>query len=124
MIGPVRSAPCASQSREILFAFPENIEDQGAKLFTELRAADYLKGRSGTRFAEGAAHFLAELNAIHAFREGNGRSQLTFFGLLAEAAGHPVKFSKLDPEAMLHAMVASFEGDESELAKVIKRLIT
>ncbi len=32
--------------------------------------------------------FLAELNAIHAFREGNGRSQLTFFALLADHAGH------------------------------------
>jgi cell filamentation protein len=28
------------------------------------------------------AHFLAELNAIHPFREGNGRTQLTFAVLL------------------------------------------
>ena len=33
-------------------------------------------------FAENAAHFLAELNAIHAFREGNGRSQLASFDML------------------------------------------
>ena len=105
------------------FCFPENIDGQATKLFAELRAANYLKGLSGTRFAEKAAHFLSELNAIHSFREGNGRSQLTFFGLLAQAAGHPVKFSKLDPKAMLHAMIAGFEGDEAELARVIKRLI-
>jgi cell filamentation protein len=74
-------------------------------------------------FAENAAHFLAELNAIHAFRKGNGRTQLAFFALLADRAGHPVDFEKLDPDAMLNAMIASFDGDESELTAVISGLI-
>ena len=73
-------------------------------------------------FAEKAAHFLAELNAIHAFREGNGRTQLTFFALLADRAGQTLDLEKLDPDAMLHAMIASFDGDESELATVINGL--
>jgi cell filamentation protein len=74
-------------------------------------------------FAENAAHFLAELNAIHAFREGNGRTQLSFFALLADRAGHPVDLEKLAPDAMLNAMIASFGGDETELAVVISGLI-
>jgi cell filamentation protein len=53
-------------------------------------------------FAEKAAHFLGELNAIHAFREGNGRTQLTFFALLAHRAGQPLDLEKLDPELMLN----------------------
>ena len=106
------------------FCFPEQIDAQAAKLFGELKAANHYKGLSAASFAGKAAHFLSELNVIHAFREGNGRSQLTFFGLLASAAGHPAKFSKLDPEAMLLAMIASFDGDEVGLAKVIKRLIS
>jgi cell filamentation protein len=73
-------------------------------------------------FAECAAHFLAELNAIHAFREGNGRAQLTFFALLADRAGQTLDLEKLDPEAMLKAMVASFDGDESGLKAVIEEL--
>jgi len=33
--------------------------------------------------------FLAELHAIHALREGNGRTQPTFFSLPADMAGYP-----------------------------------
>ena len=57
------------------------------------------------------------------FREGNGRSQLSFFALLADRAGHPLALEELDPSAMLDAMIASFDGDETELAKVIAGLI-
>jgi cell filamentation protein len=63
-------------------------------------------------------------NAIHAFREGNGRAQLTFFALLADRAGWSLDFDKLDPDTMLNAMISSFGGDEAELAKVIRELIS
>lgn len=106
------------------FCFPENIESQAAKLFADLQAEDYLRDLDAPTFSGKAAHFLAELNAIHAFREGNGRTQLSFFALLAHHAGHPIDFEKLDPEKMLEAMIASFEGDERKLANVIEELIS
>jgi cell filamentation protein len=105
------------------FCFPENIEGQAAILFGDLRAQDYLRNLSRQDFADKAAHFLAELNVIHAFREGNGRSQLTFFTLLADYAGHSLDLSRLDPTAFLNAMIASFDGDEATLAGVVKELI-
>jgi cell filamentation protein len=105
------------------FCFPENIEGQANKLFNDLRSADHLRNLDAQTFADRAAHFLAELNAIHAFREGNGRSQLTFFALLAERAGYPLQIEKLNPEEMLAAMIASFDGDERRLADVIRSLI-
>jgi len=49
---------------------------------------------------------------------------LTFFALLADRAGQTLDLEKLDPDAMLHAMIASFDGDESELAAVINGLIS
>lgn len=105
------------------FCFPEHIEAQAIKLFSDLKAKKYLEKLPPNEFAENAAHFLAELNAIHAFREGNGRAQLTFFALLADRAGQPLDLEKLDPTAMLDAMIASFDGDELELATVIRGLI-
>jgi cell filamentation protein len=105
------------------FCFPENIENQAAKLFGELQADDFLQGLDGSVFTDKAAHFLTELNVIHAFREGNGRSQLTFFALLADYAGHPIDLDQLDPDEMLDAMIASFDGNEAKLATVIKGLI-
>jgi len=105
------------------FCFPENIEGEARKLFDELQEADYLRNLSSLEFADEAAHFLAELNAIHAFREGNGRSQLTFFALLANYAGHPLDLDRLDPSAMLAAMIASFAGNNDQLIEVIRGLI-
>jgi cell filamentation protein len=83
------------------FCFPENNEDQATRLFNDLGAANYLRNLDAQAFAAKAAHFLAELNAIHAFREGNGRSQLTFFALMTDHAGRSVDFDKLEPECWL-----------------------
>jgi cell filamentation protein len=63
------------------------------------------------------------LNATHAFREGNGRSQLTFFDMLATHAGRPLDLDKLDATKMLNAMIASFEGEEAPLRDAISELI-
>ena len=59
---------------ENMFCFPENIENQAKKLFAQLKKNKFLVGLESQQFAEKAAHFLSELNVIHAFREGNGRS--------------------------------------------------
>jgi cell filamentation protein len=104
------------------FCFPEHIDAQANKVFADLKAGNYLKNLPANEFAERAAHFLAELNAIHAFREGNGRAQLTFFTLLADQAGQTLDLEKLDPAVMLRAMIASFDGDESGLKAVIEEL--
>lgn len=71
------------------FCFTEHIEGQANKLFGGLEAANFFQDLAPEDFAEKAAHFLAELNAIHAYREGNGRSQLAFFDMLATHAGYP-----------------------------------
>jgi cell filamentation protein len=106
------------------FCFPENIRGQAARLFQGLQQSNHLQNLDQDEFSEKAAHFLAELNAILAFREGNGRSQLTFFALLADNAGYPLDFNMLDPEKMLEAMIASFDGDEQKLIDVIRALIS
>jgi cell filamentation protein len=48
------------------------------KLFGRLQRDNNLQALSALELARGAATFLATLNAIHAFRDGNGRSQLAF----------------------------------------------
>lgn len=105
-----------------MFCYPEHIAAEMTRLFTGLSQSNFLKNRTRTEFAIGAAHFLAVLNAIHPFREGNGRTQLTFVALLADQAEHPLDFARLDPEATLKAMIASFDGDEAPLTKLIEDL--
>jgi cell filamentation protein len=82
------------------------------RIFLWLKEQRFLRDQSTHDFFTGSAHFLSELNAIHPFREGNGRTQLTFFTLLANYAGHPINLDKLDPDAMLKVMIQSFNGNE------------
>jgi cell filamentation protein len=104
------------------FCYPENIAGEMRALFAKLRGADLLRGRGAKDFAEEAAAFLAYLNAIHPFREGNGRTQLTFAALLAAQAGHPLDLSRLQPASFLRAMIASFFGDEAPLVRQLRNL--
>ena len=104
------------------FCFPEHISQQMDSLFSRLRAENYLVCDNFETFVEGAARFLADLNAIHPFREGNGRTQLAFMHLLAIRAGHPLEFSRVDPGCFLQAMVVSFAGDLNPLIRELSRL--
>ena len=105
------------------FCYPENIAKEMRRLFADLGKRSLLRELSQKEFAIQAAHFLAELNAIHAFREGNGRSQLAFVIMLAVRAGHPFDLARLRPAKFLKAMVASFFGNEKLLATELGRLI-
>lgn len=106
-----------------MFCYPEHLSAEMHRLFGRLRAKGFLQGHSVERFAAESAHFLAELNAIHPFREGNGRSQLTYLTLLADRAGYPLDLDRLEPQAILAATIASFGGKEEPLAEVIRGLV-
>jgi cell filamentation protein len=105
------------------FCYPEHIPWEMAKLFEDLRRNNYLHSLSAQEFARSAACFLATLNAIHPFRDGNGRSQLAFMGLLAKAAGRPLHLDRIIPEDFLAAMIRSFQGDEESLVEQIAQLL-
>ena len=105
------------------FCFPEYIDSEMRGVFAALADDNLFCDLDAEIFAARAAHFLAQLNAIHPFREGNGRAQNIFLVLLADRAAHPLDFERLQPEAMLDAMIASFRGDEAPLAAVILSLL-
>lgn len=104
------------------FCYPEHIAREMKALFLDLKRRRSLQGLPRDEFVAGAAHFLATLNAIHPFREGNGRTQTTFIALLADRAGHPLRFDRLDPERFLAAMIASFQGNEGPLVRELRML--
>jgi cell filamentation protein len=105
------------------FCYPEHIESQMELLFVRLHDAAFLPGSSRTIFADAAAHFLGELNAIHAFREGNGRTQLSYLHLIGLRAGHPLDLTLVQAQPMLAAMIATFHGKFAALEVEIKRLL-
>lgn len=93
------------------------------KLFAALQRDNNLSNLTTPQFAVRAASLLANLNAIHAFRDGNGRSQLAFMNLLAIRAGRPLRLTKIVPKEFLAAMIQAFRGDEKQLADELARLL-
>jgi cell filamentation protein len=99
-----------------MFCFPEHIHWEMRRVFAALPDGRILASFTKQKFAKVSAHFLAELNAIHPFRDGNGRTQLAFVAALAHAVGHPLKIDRLEPTEFLQVMIKSFHGIEAPLA--------
>lgn len=85
------------------FCRVEFIDGQMNKLFADMRAEKFLAGHDFAHVARRAAYFIIELNAVHPFREGNGRTQHAFLGLLLARAGHPRDLSRANPHTLLQA---------------------
>lgn len=99
-----------------VFCYPENILAEMSKLFDSLGKQQGLVGLQRVAFSRQLASFLATLNAIHPFREGNGRTQMAFAAIVASQSGFRLELDRLIPDAFLAAMIASFTGTDDELA--------
>lgn len=71
---------------------------------------------------EVVAHFYSELNAIHPFREGNGRTIRLFLLLLAIQHGWFVDWKQMTPEENITASQAAFYGNEALLKEIVSRI--
>jgi cell filamentation protein len=91
-----------------MFCFAPHITAQMEQRFAAVQAENGLKDLTREEFADRAAEHICELNAIHPFREGNGRTQRAFLQRLAEEAGHKVELQRIDPKAWNAASISSF----------------
>lgn len=105
------------------FCYPEHIPAQMDALFQGLHRGEVFVERSSDLFLQATARFLGELNAIHPFREGNGRSQMAFIGLLGATFGHPFAFERLSRGTFLQATIDSYFGNREPLLVELRKLL-
>lgn len=67
------------------------------------------------------AHFYSELNAIHPFREGNGRTIRLFLSLLANRYRWDLLWQRITAQQNQQACAEAFYGDETGLQEVLRR---
>jgi cell filamentation protein len=79
--------------------------------------------RRGGGFVGRLAYYLGEVNALHPFREGNGRAQRAFFGQLARDAGFTLAWQRLDPVRNVEASAATMRGDPEPIRKMLDALV-
>lgn len=81
------------------------------KQWSEALAKDNnLQGLDKKTFCEKCAKHLTELNRIHPFREGNGRSKRAFFTQLSKAAGYNLDWSACSPDEWKMADASAFDN--------------
>jgi len=93
------------------FQFRRFIETGMADVHRRIEGADYLRNLSWTDFADRAGPIIGDVNYVHPFREGNGRTQLQYLKQLAAQAGHRIELGRLDPAGWLKASQAAQLGN-------------
>ena len=94
-----------------MFCLPQHLEFAAGDIFGKLARENHLKGLSREAFADRAAYFFSEINALHPFREGNGRTQNLFLKQLGHGAGFEVSLEKVGREQMMVVARAAHLGD-------------
>lgn len=110
-------------SRTDPFCLPQHIETYATEVFDGLAKERFLRSLTRGAFLDRVTHYLAEVNALHPFREGNGRTQRAFFRQLSRDAGWPIDWSGLDLEANVNASMAALRGDTAALHRLLDRLV-
>lgn len=117
--------PWAGKIREVniaksnLFCLSQFIEPMAKEIFDSLKSENYLKGLNKEQFINRLAHYMGEINALHPFREGNGRTQRIYHTHLAKAAGYDIAFEKMNKESLLNADIDAMSGRYELLEKLL-----
>jgi len=117
--GQIRTVAIAKGA---MFCLPQYIDSSAAVIFGELRDEDCLRGLRRDAFVGRLAYYLGEVNALHPFREGNGRAQRAFFGQLARDAGFTLSWQHLDPARNVEASAAIMRGDPEPMREMLDAL--
>ncbi|MBZ5618870.1 MAG: Fic family protein [Acidobacteriia bacterium] len=120
--------PWAGQFRTVnisksgaMFAAAQFVDPALQAILRKLPGENYLAGTGIEWFAIRAGFYLGEINAVHPFRDGNGRAQREFIRELGVKAGFPIDWSKTDRDEMIAASRESLEtGRSSRLAALVR----
>ena len=100
------------------FAEWEYIENELTRLLSELKSENFLANLTKEKFAERLAYYWAELNVLHPFREGNGRTTREFLRQLSLKNGYILNLHKISPQKLFNASIKSII-DTADLEKYL-----
>ena len=103
---------------DTMFYPPSLIDRELDKVFAKIKEENMLKKVAEGKIFDNLAYVMAELNVIHPFREGNGRSIREFIRLMAKRMGYDLNWGKADKEELLDASILSVDN-----YKVLTRIL-
>ncbi|HEX7883096.1 MAG TPA: Fic family protein [Afipia sp.] len=90
------------------------------KRFADVGKQNDFRGLARDEFFDRLGDHINEINAIHPFREGNGRTMRQHAAQLAREAGHPIRIAAIDKDKWMEASRHGFlTGDHRGMAAVL-----
>lgn len=105
------------------FCLPQHIDAFAADVFHTLARRDHLRGLERSGFIAGLTDLIGHINALHPFRDGNGRTQRAFCSQLADQAGYRIAWERMDSTANVSASRAALAGDNVPMRALLDRIV-
>ncbi len=99
------------------------IEQGFNNFYKKLSDENFLKDLPKDKFCKRLAYYMGELNALHPFREGNGRTSRLYFKQLAKRAGYQLIFSNVSKKELLKADISAFNCEYEPLIRVLEKIV-
>ncbi|MBR6046047.1 MAG: Fic family protein [Ruminococcus sp.] len=106
--GEIRRVPLSKKGTA--FHSPANLERDTGLLFERLERERCFLDLDGEEYTRSIAEFYSDLNLLHPFREGNGRTQRVLITQLIERSGRSIDFSRCDKDFLMIATVYAAQG--------------
>lgn len=105
--GQVRTVDISKKRTKFLDA--ASIESIGTRCFAKVKDG-YFENLSFDEFVKRIAEFYNDVNYIHPFREGNGRTQRIYFAQLIRHYGYDINFADVDTDELMIATIQASSG--------------
>lgn len=100
------------------------IESGFTSIYKQLQKDNFLIGTDEDSIFEKLAYYLGELNVVHPFREGNGRTQRVYMESLALISGYHIDFSNVTGHQMIEASAEAFNCNYSKMISIFEKITT
>jgi cell filamentation protein len=105
------------------FCTVDRVESEADKLFNQLNKKNHFENLSKDQLIVAAAQFYSDLNALHPFRDGNGRTQRILFEHIIFNCGFFVSWEGISQDEWLEANIEGFLGYDQKLERVFSKCI-
>lgn len=105
------------------FAHAAYIHQELERIFKELHS-DAGLGADRAQFIDRLTYYYSELNAVHPFREGNGRTIRTLLSLLAQRYGYDIEWTRMEQKENIRASKEALRDNLSVMRGMLANLVT
>jgi cell filamentation protein len=115
--GEIRTTELSKRGHQ--FMFRRYIERGMADVARRIASALPYEGLSLADFAMEAGRVLGDVNFVHPFREGNGRTQLRYLKQLCRAAKRPLDLRHVEPMGWITASRSAHDANYEPMGRAI-----